>query len=142
MYLSNINLTHEEKLNLITNDIPYILNLAYKIQKEGVTCIEDEIDSSNDEFLKIMCSLLSYNPVINKNILHNLIKSSYKDNKDYAKKCIQADVFYTLMMTPSISYINMCIFSFFGLDYIEEYKNTLKCKLPNIYNELFKNFDF
>lgn len=144
MYISNIilTLTYEEKLNLITNDVPYILNLVYKIQKEGITCIKDEIKSSNDEFLKIIYSILSYSPVINKHILHNLIKSSYKDNKDYAKKCIQSEVFYTLMITSSISYINICIFSFFGLEYKEEYQNTLKDKLPNIYNELFKDFDF
>lgn len=196
-------LTYEEKVNLLTNNVPFILNLVssarqnniyltesdmeelntdvwdvsnklltkqldpkvrerilynfslsningeeydkviYSSKRNGILYIKNEIENLNDEFLKIAYKyyLKDHSNNLNKPILYNLIMSSSKSNVDYIKMCIQLDAL-SMVVDYSESYINVAIFSYFGLDFKNDYIDILKQKLPTMSKILFNNNDF
>jgi|GEM_PF-4944778 len=139
----DLDLTYDDKISLITNDVTYILKIIYGWYKGGIIFGEGEIEKSDDEFLKLGYRLISHNPETNRHILHNLIKSSYTNDFDCAKKYIQLEALHASMTAfAPISDINIYISSFFGLDFKQKYQDILKEKLPDIYDELFIEYEF
>lgn len=67
--------------------------------------------------------------------------SSCKSNVDYIKMCIQLDAL-SMIVDYSERYINIAIFSYFGLEFKNDYIDILKQKLPNMCKILFNNNDF
>jgi|GEM_PF-4523155 len=107
----------------------------------GMLYIKDRIENRDDEFLRITYQMYLKNPEskLNKPTLFNLIESSSGNNIDYVKKCIQLEAISLMLEDCSVNYANVVLFSYFGLDFREKYKDILKQSSQYSCSTLFEN---
>jgi len=140
---NSIRLNHEEKLKLLPH-VGYLLNIISKARQSGIFSVENEIKDSEDEFFQIAFKLVcgGHNPEYVKRTLKNLVNSSYTDNVDQVKKLIQADILPMMEVHPN-HFINMSIFSYFGISFKTEYQEGLKKLLTDsVYQSIFDDDGF
>ena len=142
MEYKRIVLTDEDKDSLMV-DAAYLLNVSFLVRQNGIFYVEDEIEGLEDEFFKMAYKLMisSAKPKDVKQIIYNLIHSSYTSDAHYVKMCMQADALFMMGIHP-IYFINIALFSYFGLEYKMEYRSKLKILLPNLDEALFQNDNF
>jgi|GEM_PF-3322201 len=137
------SLTVEEKLKILPF-IAFVIKIFADIRESGgALSAKQELYSFDDKFFDIFYHLLmgSYETEVLTRILSNLLNiSEQNDNKvEYAKKVILSETaVLTRNSSPTTYQLNLYLFSFFGTDFIDEYKNGMKLYLPEQrYKEIF-----
>jgi len=129
--LKKIVLTDQDKDDLMLG-VSHLLDISFKVRQNGFYYIEDEIKNLDDEFLKLAYRLVAdgYELESSRHILCNFIDSSHTSDIDYVRMCMQLDTILMMAEKP-VHFVNMALFSYFGLNYRDRYIAKLKELSPN-----------
>ena len=136
------NLSDCEKYLLIPT-AAFLMNMVMSIRLNGILSVSNEIKLLNDRFIAVLYNFMiqGVHKFAFERIVRNLVSASGLDvdSIGYKKMVIQSEVFIFLMEEYNPDHVvNLFIFSFFGLDFKENYKNEMKARLhPEYYNCLF-----
>ena len=136
-------MTYKEKIDMMPH-VCFLLDIINVTQTYGVRIDEvKRVKSTNDEFL-IQCYVFvicGLEPNINKMVLENMVESE----SNYLKRTkmrIQKDAMLALQHSDSLNLSSLIIFSYFGLEFKDEF---IKCVMNydrQLHDIIFRNGDF
>ena len=136
-------LTREEKIILMP-DVCTLLGIINETMIHGINLdVVQRVNDSTDEFLKYCYTLIvcGLEPKVCKFVLSNMAENEGDDFKRI-KMRIQKDAILTLQHEDAFNLSSIIIFSYFGLDFKNDFIKYIRKYSLSIYNLLFVNDDF